>query len=239
MVSDQSVHYKALMTGTDDKAFLYIITDLQSRMRSQINLYTEEFMRVKESGDIIGSYGSTGTDKEDGTKVMLVNESGLDIAISSVYQDTMSVSRLLDDKAIRLTAGLFTALRPDQIRQMMLAFSEYCVKLAKTKDDDKVSVIGDEELYVGGHVLIQQIIQQTYRYCRNTGTNIKMPVAVLKTTKDVYSSSRVSDSGIITVKSSVGNLVLELQASRRETTLSALRVAFIIYIMLLAVKYIR
>lgn len=238
-LSPQSVHYKALMTGTDDKAFLYIITDLQSRMRSQINLYTEEFMRIKESGDIIGSYGSTGTDKEDGTKVMLVNESGLDIAISSVYQDTMSVSRLLDDKAIRLTAGLFTALRPDQIRQMMLAFSEYCVKLAKTKDDDKVSVIGDEELYVGGHVLIQQIIQQTYRYCRNTGTNIKLPVAVLKTTKDVYSSSRVSDSGIITVKSSVGNLVLELQASRRETTLSALRVAFIIYIMLLAVKYIR
>lgn len=199
----------------------------------------EEFMRIKESGDLIGSYGNTGVDKEDGEKVMLANESGLDVAISSVYQDTMSVSRLLDDKAIRLTAGLFTALRPDQIRQMMLAFSEYCVKMAKTNSEDKTSVIGDEELYLGGHIIVQQIIQQTYRYCRNTGTNIKVPVAVLKTTKDVYSSSRVSDPGIVTVKSSVGNLVLELQASRRETTLSALRVAFIIYIMLLALKYIR
>ena len=238
-ISPQSIHYKTLMTGGDDKAFLYVITDIQSRMRSQINLYMEEFMRIKESGDLIGSYGNTGVDKEDGEKVMLANESGLDVAISSVYQDTMSVSRLLDDKAIRLTAGLFTALRPDQIRQMMLAFSEYCVKMAKTNSEDKTSVIGDEELYLGGHIIVQQIIQQTYRYCRNTGTNIKVPVAVLKTTKDVYSSSRVSDPGIVTVKSSVGNLVLELQASRRETTLSALRVAFIIYIMLLALKYIR
>ena len=208
-------------------------------MRSQINLYVEEFMRIKESGDLIGSYGSTGTDKEDGQKMILSVESGLDMAISSVYQDTMSVSRLLDDRAIRLTAGLFTALRPDQIRQMMLAFSEYCVKMAKTKNDDKTSTIGDEEIYLGGHVLIQQIIQQTYRYCRNNGTNINSPVAILKTTKDVYSSSRISDAGIIAVKSSVGNLVLELQASRRETTLSALRVAFIMYIMLLAIKYIR
>ena len=238
-LSPKSIHYKTLINGGDDKAFLYVITDIQSRMRSQINLYVEEFMRIKESGDLIGSYGSTGTDKEDGQKMILSVESGLDMAISSVYQDTMSVSRLLDDRAIRLTAGLFTALRPDQIRQMMLAFSEYCVKMAKTKNDDKISTIGDEELYIGGHVLVQQIIQQTYRYCRNNGTNINSPVAILKTTKDVYSSSRISDPGIIAVKSSVGNLVLELQASRRETTLSALRVAFIMYIMLLAIKYIR
>lgn len=237
-LDDKSVHYNTLMTAGDDKAFLYIITDIQSRMRQQINLYYEEFMRVKESGDAIGNYGSVTTDSE-GEKVLLANESGLDIAIATVYQDTMSVSRLLDDKAIRLIAGLFTALRPDNVRQVMLAFSEYCVKKAKAKEDDKIITIGDEELYVGGHIIVQQIIQQTYRYCRNTGTDLHNAIAILKTTKDVYSSSRVNDVGIITVRSSVAELILQLQASRRDTTLSALRVAFVMYIMLLAIKYIR
>lgn len=236
-LAPNSIHYKTLHEFHDDKAILYVITDIQSRIRAQINAFYEEYMRVKDSDDIIGSYSSVGTDNE-GEKVLLDNEEGIDMAISSVYQDTMSITRFLDDKAIRLVVSLFTALRMDQFRQFLIAYSEKITKLAKAKKDDEVSETNDGEIYIGGHILVQQIIQQTYRYCQNTNVNTKIPSEIIKTAKGVYSASRVLEQDIVNIRNSVDALVLELQKSRRETTVSAIKVAFILYIVVLSLKYL-
>lgn len=233
-----SIHYGALTTFTDDKEVLYTITDIQSRIRAQINIFVEEYMRVKESEDIIGSYSAIGVDDE-GKARLLDNEQGIDMAISSVYQDTMSISRFLDDKAIRLVAGLFTTIRADQLRQVLIAASEKFVKLAKEHKDDLT--IEDKEkgpVYHGGHILVMEIIQQAYRYCRNNGVNTKIPTEIIKAAKNMYSSSRIADEKVVAVRVSCEALVLEVQSSRRETTVSALKIAFAIYIVLLSLKYL-
>lgn len=237
-ISPGSIHYDALVNFHEDKEVLYIITDIETRIRAQINTFVEEYMRVKDTEDIIGSYASVGTDSE-GKQRLYDNEQGLDMAIASVYQDTLSVSRFLDDKAIRLVSGLFTTIRPEQVKQLLIAYSEKSVKLAKAGDDDKVVDQKDgSQLYVGPHIFIQTVIQQTYRYCRNNNVNMKVPTEIIKAAKNVYSSSRVAEPGIVNVRVTSLELILELQPSRRETTVSALKIAFVLYFILLSLKYL-
>ena len=170
----------------------------------------------------------------------MANESGIDMAISGVYQDCMTVTRILDYKALTLVSALFSAIRTDQLKQLLIAFSEECVKLAKVGGEDKTIYNKEKDMHlvIGGHALIMSIIQQTYRYCRNTGVNMSVPSNIIKCTKDVYTSSRISDPGINLVRESVLYYVNTLQKSTRESTVSALKAAFIIYIVILSLKYI-
>lgn len=238
-IDPNGVHGKTWNNFDNDLKIIYIITDIQSRLRSKINLFYEAYMQVKAEGDLIGSYDTVGTDTE-GQKQIIANEHGIDIAIASVYQDCMSVSRIVDLKAMRLAVALFSAIRLEQLKQLIIAFSEECVKLAKIGADDKRSKDKDtgEELLIGGHVLVQSIIQQSYRYCRNNDIDVDIPSKFIKGVKDVYTSSRISEPGIVQVRNSTMYYVSKLQSSTRESTVTALKAAFIIYIVLLSLKYI-
>lgn len=238
-VDPNGIHGKTWDNFDNDLKIIYIITDIQSRLRSKINLFYESYMQVKAEGDLIGSYDTVGTDTE-GQKQIMANEHGIDIAVSSVYQDCMSVSRIVDIKAMKLAVALFSAIRLDQLKQFVIAFSEECVKLAKLGADDKVTndKTTDDELLIGGHILIQTIIQQSYRYCRNNDIDIETPSKFIKGVRDVYTSSRINEPGIIKVRNSVMHYVFTLQSSTRESTVTALKSAFIIYIVLLSLKYI-
>lgn len=232
------IHGKTWTTFDNDLKIIYIITDIQSRLRSKINLFYEAYMQVKTEGDLIGSYDTVGTDTE-GQKQIMANEHGIDIAVSSVYQDCMSVSRVVDIKAMKLAVALFSAIRLDQLKQLIIAFSEECVKLAKLGADDKIIKDKEtgEEILVGGHILIQSIIQQSYRYCRNNDIDVAIPSKFIRGVKDVYTSSRINEQGILQVRDSVMYYVTKLQGSTRESTVTALKAAFIIYIVLLSLKY--
>lgn len=238
-IDANGIHSKTWTSFDNDMKILYIITDIQSRLRSKVNLFYEAYMQVKAEGDLIGSYDTVGTDTE-GQKQIMANEHGIDIAIASVYQDCMAISRIVDIKAMRLVVALFTSIRLDQFKQFIIAFSEECVKLAKLGGDEKIvkdKQTGDE-LLLGGHALIRAIIQQSYRYCRNNDIDIEVPSKFIKGVKDVYTSSRISDANIIQVKNSVAYYVGTLQGSTREATVTALRTAFIVYIIILSLKYI-
>jgi hypothetical protein len=152
----------------------------------------------------------------------------------------MSVSRIIDIKAMRLAVALFSAIRLEQLKQFIISFSEECVKLAKLGADDKITKNKDtgNEILIGGHILIQSIIQQSYRYCRNNDIDISIPSKFIKGVKDVYTSSRITEPGILQVRESVAHYVSTLQTSTRESTVTALRTAFIIYVVILSLKYI-
>ena len=238
MLDDTSIHKQALTTFTDDKAVLYFISDFETRIRNQINVFTAEFMRVKDSRDLIGSYSSIATDGE-GDKVLLAQEDKLESAILQLYNTALVTARFLDDQAIRIVASQFTAISNQQFRRVLISFSEYAVRKYKEGKKDETKPQGEFTLLLGPAVFIRQAVQQSFRYCTNSGVNINNPLQVLKTVKGVFSSSRISDSSILSVKMTVDVLVNEIQESRRETTVSALRIALVMYLVLLAFKIMK
>lgn len=236
MLSNDSIHKKTISTFVDDKAVLYFITDFQTRIRNQINIFVEEYMRIKEIGDRFGSYSTTGTDSETGETVYIDQETKLDTCINKVYADCLSISRFIDDQAIRLTSSMFTAVNNTQVRNMLVGFSEYAVKKIKENKKDEIKTQNDSILYLGPYVFIDNVIRQTYRYCARNGVNTSRPVEVIKTAKNVYSSSRISDASIVNIKMTVTDLITKIQHNTRETTVSALKIALIIYIVIKSIR---
>ena len=239
ILSPTSIHKKTIDTFVDDKAVLYFITDFQTRIRNQINIFVEEYMRVKEVNDKFGSYSTIGTDSETGEAMYVDQETKLDVAIQKVYADCLSVSRFLDDAAIRIVASLFSAVNNTQVRNMLIGFSEYATKQVKANKKDETKVQGDTVILYGPYAFIEHIIRKTYNYCSKNSINIDKPVEVIKASKNVYSSSRISDPGILNIKATVNILIMQIQHSTRETTVSALKIALIIYIVLLTIKALK
>lgn len=237
-VQTNSLHYATFVNYNDDKRILYVITDVQTRIRNQINIVTHEFMQAKERCDKIGTYSHMGTDV-DGEKIMMSGNSGFDMMIASIYNDSLSVSRFLDDDALLVVNAIFRGIPLSKLRSLLISFSELAVKQAKSGESQLTKEEDGIKKFIGAQVLIENLIQKSYRYCIHTGVNMRQIMAILKAVQNVYGSSRISDEGIIQVWGSVDHLILELQSNRRTATVSSFRIAFILYIITLSFKYLK
>lgn len=235
-LSADSIHYATLISGGPDLKLLYVITDIQTRIRNQINIFTEEFMKIKETKDKIGEYSLTVKDDEGNQNIADLS-STYDTMIFNVYRDVMSIPHFLDDTIIRLIVKFFSSLNNTNFRNTLIGFSEYAVKQARSGQQLLVKTIDGVETDIGAQAIISMIIQKTYRYLTNTNVNIRDISSVIKSTKDVYGSSRVSDEGIVRVRNDMVYLINQIQNSTRESTVTSLRIAFVLYIVILAFKY--
>lgn len=241
LLDSNSIHHKTLVRYDDDRAILYFITDVQTRIRNQINLFTEEFMRIKDQQDTIGSYTLTGNDKE-GEKIILDNNDIFDSTSVSVFNASLSLSQFLDDQIINFVAGngrLFSTLNASTFRSLLVAFSEYAVKQSRANKAEEIKVVDGVEIDVGPKTLIFNIVQKSFRYCVNSKVPLNRPLQVLMSVRDIYSASRTSDPGILRVKASVSYLLDNITSITRESTISALRIGFIVYIIALAIKQMK
>lgn len=238
LIDRSSIHYKTLTDYRDDKKVIYLISDIQSRTRNQINLITTEYMRTKSENDKIGSYSSTGTDLE-GEKVIMDETSVSDTMINNVYGSSLSLSRWIVDNNVRMISGLFANLNTTLLRTALVTFSDISVKQNRSGDSNKIKEENGLIIYIGTETLIKNIIQKCFRYCIINKIDMSKPVSILRAIKDAFSSSRISDKDILALRASVAELVLELTTSRREPTLSALRIAFVLYVMTMTFKYLK
>lgn len=244
LLSPNSLH-RSVIDGFDvDKDITYFITDLNNRVRSQVNNITSKFHEAKANNDRIEEYGTIGTDKE-GEKVVLGTLSAYDAMATNIYNDSLNINKFLDDRYIRLISGsggtnvgLFSNLNHTAFKNFLISFSEYAVMQTKAGKQNLTRKINGVELLLGPEILIHTIIQKSYRFCVQSNVDINNKQAILRAVKDVFSSSRIADEGILQIRNSMAKLVIDLQSSRREVVMSALRIAFVVYIILLSFKYL-
>lgn len=235
-----SIHYDTIKNYDDDKKIIYFITDVQTRIRNQINIVMTEYMTFKKNMDSMGSYSHIGTDI-DGEKAFFNTDSGMDLMINTVQNDCLAIGRLMDEKALMLCTRLFAGTTFTKLRMLLIAFSEKAVKDAKSGTADKTKEENGIILDVGYLCLIRNLLQKSYRYCIQADVNLKRPVDVIKTVRDVYGSSRISDPGIIQVRESVNYMVRDLFLSqlKNPNMVASYRLAFILYIVLISLKYLK
>lgn len=239
-LAKDGIHYKTISEYNDDKKIIYLISDIQTRIRNQINIVTTEYMRFKKDVDTLGTYSHAGTDLE-GEKALMAVDNNLDLIIETMFQECMIVSKWLDEQAILLTSKLFQAVTVNKFRMLLIAFSEYAVKDAKAGTLNKVKDNNGKILYVGAQVLLRNILQKSYRHCIQNRISPRNKLEMLRSLKDVYGSSRISDEGIIAVRDSTSYMVENLFADKLKspTMLPTYRLGFIIYCVILSFKHSR
>jgi len=229
LLSASSIHRPALENANDDEMYLRIIQDLQTRIRDKVKNITAAYYEARSSGDSIASRRST-IETENGME-LVQNTRTLDTMIYNLQTEVMSARLFIDDELVRKLSDQFKAISPNMFRSVLRALVEIAETQRDTKQLDLIKTNDGLPLYVGIRALLTNLIQKTYRYCMHNGVDITNTVAVYVKVKNIYGSSRTSDTDILAVKQSVAYLIDLISTSRREPTNSSLRICLVLYIM--------
>ena len=239
--NNNSPHYKTITTGHDDKAILYLITDLQTRLRNQINIITSKYYTDKDNADTIKSYSLSGTDL-DGEKVLLDQKNVYETMTIGLTKELYVLNDLIDNELVSLVCKLYSNITPDTFKLVLRKLSIKIVEQSKSKTPDKgideIKQSGDLKIYIGMRVYIRYLIQDTYRFCIQSKVPINNKLAILKAIKDAYGSSRIADNSILSIKESTAIIVDSCGVSRRAATLTSLKLAVITYFMIKSFRYL-
>lgn len=227
-------HWDALINfgpDTGPKSVVYVITDLQTRLRMKIRLVAEVFYELVEQGKAIRDAGITTTDKE-GDKVVKELRNSFDSMITSICNRCINAQTFIRSDFVTAASKLSANVQPNFVRNILMQFSAIAAnQYAKGQGDDLDKT---RTYYVGYHILISNIIQRTYRACILSKVNLKSRIAILKKAMDLYKSSRVNDPVIVMIKDSLDRFVRSTKISSRDATIASLKIAIIIYFILMS-----
>ena len=226
----ENIHYNTLLTYSPDSKITYILSDLQTRIRTKIRLIASLYYDAVKNGTNIVDTTLTSEDKE-GKKTIKEIQKSYDSMISSICNKVLNAQRFISTDYIKIVVALCPNVRPEMIRNVLMQFSAlatYQYQKGKGEDMDKTGAF-----YQGYHIIISNLIQSTYRACILE----KVPMRrwdILKKTINLYRSSRVNDPVVLKVKDSIGRFIVATKVSSRDTTNASLKIAIVLYFMLMS-----
>jgi len=232
ILAKNSIHYKTLKTFSPDNAVFYVITDTQTKIRSTLKNIYAEYKYNLEHGKRLAEYGIV--EEVDGEKLIRAILESFDVVIDNVANSALNVSKFIDHDSIKLVVKMNSNLREDMLRDILIKFSEMATYQHRKHEE----MLIENKLLKGYKILISHIIQKTYRRCMIKGVNLNSKLAILETAKNLYTNSRINDEDILNIKTSVEYFVNNNMHLKREQTLTALKIGFILYILLLSMKYV-
>ena len=237
LISTSSIHRQVLEKADDDIGILRTIQDCQTRIRDKIKNVTEAYYKARETGSTIGSRSATVESEEHG-KILVQTAKTLDVMVYNLMNELTTERLFIDRDTVKQLVPQFGSITDDMFINTLRAL----VGMAETQRDssqlDLVKTNDGRELYIGLRVLISNLIQKTYRYCMSNEVDLTNKAAIYIKAKNIFSSSRISDEGILAVKQSVSYIVDTMNISRRETTKSSLRLGILLYIIIRSFRFL-
>ena len=231
MVTAGNIHWNTFRTFVPDQKVVYVITDLQTRIRTKVRLITTIYYDLVKKDREIKSTTLIGEGPQ-GQKVVKELTNAYDAMIASISNRALNAQQFIQADYIKLCCKLIPNVREDLMRNMLMTFSSASNLQYQKKQWDALSK--DKTMFLGYHILIQNIIQCTYRDCIMKRIDLKSRYEILKNALNLYRSSRVNDATVKMIKDSVEKLVVGRKFSSRDATNASLKIAFIAYIMLLS-----
>jgi hypothetical protein len=238
LLSPKSIHRDTFETGRDDKQFLYVISDTQSRMRDKVKEIASVYYDFHNNRINISS--TSMVQEIDGEKILVSQRAVIDSVVMSIMSEVSSIREFIDEEYVRSITKQFSAVPTNLLRVTLSDFSTLSNVQVRTGKADLVTAVQDYDrnIYVGANILVRNIIQASIRYCTQQGIPISKKNDLYTSIRNIYSSSRIKDENINAVKDSVGYFLDNSNRTTRDATKASLRLAFIMYIILKSLKYL-
>lgn len=238
VISPSSIHLDVFKNYDGDDKIIYILSDIQSRIRQKIRLISNLYYDAKEEGGAgIGTYSST--DTIDGEKVILSQSNIFDLMIEGMIVQVQTTARFLDNELIKALCKKFQYISEEMLRGVLTMMTETAAIQAESGDMFTQKKIKGDIVYTGMGLIVRELIQKTYRICILDKINLNSKASILIKTMNLYTSSRVTDEDILTLKRSILYFVVGCKKSSREATNSSLVIAVILYTIIRSFDYIK
>ena len=232
-----SIHLETLSKYMEDDDILYILSDIQSRIRQKIRLITELYYQSKERGDSLGSYSNI--DTIDGEKIIVSSSNIFDTMIEGMLVQIQNSSRFIDNELIRVLCTKFQYINEEMFRSILTMLSEEASRQIQSGDFYKTKKNKQGELiYIGFGLIIKDLIQKTYRLCILDKINMSSKSSILIKTMNLYTSSRITNEDILIIKRSLSTFIIGCKKSSRDATNASLVIAVILYVIIRSFDYL-
>ena len=227
---EENIHYNSLINFTPDSKVIYILSDIQTRIRTRVGNIATIYYETHAAGNSIIDSTLTSEDK-DGKKTIKELQNSFDQMISSICNRVLNAQRFISNDYVKIVCGICSNIRPEMMRNVLMQFSALATFQYNKGKSDSMDKTG--QYYQGYHILISNLIQRTYRTCIVDRVPLQR-APILKRALNLYRSSRISDPEIQKIKDSVSVFVDATKVSSRSATNSSLKIAFILYIIMMS-----
>lgn len=213
-----SIHYKTLLTFTNDIAIAYAISDSVNRVKELYKSYMIVFYNTHKEGDSIGVSSSTVIDTEGVEK--------LKDKIKKVDNAVVLLQRVIHDRS--------SFIRPE----LVAAIADINTNTSQRMINATLSWMCEHSMTPTAHKEIDEFIRLTivHSYHLLTEANLNDSTdlgTIIVTLKNLYLSTRSTDRELIKIRNIGDSIVKKANGSVNNSLALATRTAVILYISLL------
>lgn len=216
IINNSSVHYKTVKSFEPDKAVLYWITDTQGRLRSIIKNIAEVTYALHADGSKIMS--NSGLIELDGEVTMMDVKRHYEPYKRYIKEVVLERDRFIKKDCIQIVNASIVTISDIQLLEVL----EYFNKCAVRKDPLVTEIIAE---------LLEHLFN-FLEHDKHSRSAVKDISYLMEKLKAIYSSSRTSDPSILQLRELTGKLIKRGTKHRNEATISSLKLALMLYIVL-------
>lgn len=234
IIFSEDTHLHTILRFDNDAKILYVISDINTKLRRQLVAINVIYYDIKYSGNYISSHSSTV--ESDGEKILVEKSNEFASLNRSVIDRILNKRTFIDEKLIAMTLRSVTRLNANIIRRMLSVISDIAKYQESKKELYEQTLIKDlahTTHYDGIGRLVEVIIDVVYRSAiDNRKVNINNKIMIYNNAKNVFSAPRTTNKSIINIRNSFKSLCMKNNISTRESTISGLCIVFILYVTL-------
>jgi hypothetical protein len=235
--SSPSIWLETLKTASPDFKFLRVLQDIETRIRDKINIITNNYYDNHKKGHKIKSSSATYTD-EEGDKTLTTRISKIDSMITHLITDVVNANAFVDTASITKVSSQFPSVSPTLLRETLNYISMTASQQVMSRDIRLMIPYENTDVYVNVRTLVEKLVQISFRYLINNRISLSNKPAIWNALRNAYSSSRINDPQIMTIRNSIKYYVDQADKTKREATKSSLKIAVIMYVIFKCLAYL-
>ncbi len=219
IMARSSIHYTTYTKLTDDDAIVYMVSDIQARLREIVKKTSAVFYRVKEQNLRISSTSST--IEIDGMSEILDRQRD-----HSRY--TRYLHSIITDKPTFIRQELV-----DVVGDVLHTMPERYLKETLEYCSDNYGAKGDKRI----EKLIDETLLHAYEYLSNNRGVMSGPSdlgSLITKLRNIYMASRMSDPVLIGMRDLAEGIVKDSISSRNKAVMASVRTGLQIYLIIRA-----
>jgi hypothetical protein len=219
-----SIHHRTYTDFNRDKDIIYMVSDIQGRLREIVKSMTAVFYQVREEGARISSENSVVD--IDGSLVLKDKTRNYSTMIRYAHTVISNKNSFVRPELVKIILDAM----PTAPERPLVETLEWMSVNHKTREMERIDKLISETLIFAFNLMLAE---------RNLSTRTSDPMVLLQRLRGLYTASRMSDSTLLLTKQLSEEIVSKAVSTRNNAVIASIRTSVQLYIVLrtLAMNY--
>lgn len=219
IISKESIHYETVTKMNSDNGIIYMLNDIQGRIRDMLKNIYDMHLRIKAQG--IRVHSTSSIIEHDGQLILKDKTKLLPSYTSYLKSVVADKNSFIKDELVSVIENMMRTMNPRGFRETLEYISDnYQQSHAKNIEE-----------------MIEETLVHSFEHLSRHRDEIRNPSnlpALLSTLQGVYMSSRSRDVALIELREKTEKIARNATGSKNDSTIASIRTGVLLYLVLRA-----